>query len=89
MLYWSPSLHPHPWPAAAAPAPPAQPCLLTFEADAFYVMGRGYLDFTRLHRLHKSGAYFVTRAKGGMNARRVHSNPVDRGTGLICDQFVN
>jgi hypothetical protein len=62
--------------------------LLSFEAGAFYVMDRGYLDFTRLHRLHQSGAFFVTRAKRGMDARRVYSNPVDRSTGLICDQLV-
>jgi len=62
--------------------------MLTFEAGAFYVMDRGYLDFTRLHRLHQAGAFFVTRAKRGMDARRVYSNPVDRSTGLICDQFV-
>jgi hypothetical protein len=62
--------------------------LLTFEAGAFYVMDRGYLDFTRLHRLHQAGAFFVTRAKQGMQARRVYSNPVDRSTGLICDQLV-
>ena len=37
--------------------------MLAFEAGAFYVMDRGYLDFTRLHRLHQAGAFFVTRAK--------------------------
>ena len=37
--------------------------MLSFEAGAFYVMDRGYLDFTRLHRLHQAGAFFVTRAK--------------------------
>jgi len=62
--------------------------MLSFEAGAFYVMDRGYLDFTRLHRLHQAGAFFVTRAKRGMDARRVYSNPVDRSTGLICDQLV-
>ena len=62
--------------------------MLSFEAGAFYVMDRGYLDFTRLHRLHQAGAFFVTRAKRGMNARRVYSMPVDRSTGLICDQLV-
>ena len=35
--------------------------MLSFEAGAFYVMDRGYLDFTRLHRLHQAGAFFVTR----------------------------
>ena len=48
-------------------------------------MGRRHLDFTGLHRLHQAGA-FLTRAKHGMNARRVYSMPVDRSTGLICDQ---
>jgi hypothetical protein len=62
--------------------------MLAFEAGAFYVMDRGYVDFTRLHRLHQCGAFFVTRAKRGMDARRVYSNPVDRSTGLICDQLV-
>ena len=62
--------------------------MLAFEPGAFYVMDRGYLDFTRLHRLHQAGAFFVTRAKRGMDARRVYSNPVDRSTGLICDQLV-
>ncbi len=62
--------------------------MLAFEAGAFYVMDRGYLDFTRLHRLHQAGAFFVTRAKRGMDARRVYSNTVDRSTGLVCDQLV-
>ncbi len=62
--------------------------MLSFEAGAFYVMDRGYLDFTRLHRLHQAGAFFVTRAKRGMNARRVYSASVDRSTGVICDQRV-
>lgn len=62
--------------------------MLSFEAGAFYVMDRGYLDFRRLHGLHQAGAFFVTRAKRGMDARRVYSNPVDRSTGLICDQLV-
>jgi hypothetical protein len=62
--------------------------LLSFEARAFYVMDRGYLDFTRLHRLHQAGAFFVTRAKRGFDARHVYSNAVDRSTGLICNQLV-
>jgi hypothetical protein len=62
--------------------------MLSFEAGAFYVMDRGYLDFTRLHRLHQAGAFFVTRAKRGMDARRVYSTHADRSTGVICDQLV-
>ena len=62
--------------------------MLTFEPGAFYVMDRGYVDFTRLYALHQAGAFFVTRAKSPMDARRVYSAPVDRTTGLICDQLV-
>lgn len=61
---------------------------LPVEAGAFYVMDRGYLDFARLYRLHQVGAFFVTRAKRGMDARRVYSAPTDRDTGVICDQTI-
>ncbi|MEM5462008.1 IS4 family transposase [Paraburkholderia phytofirmans] len=61
---------------------------LPIEAGAFYVMDRGYLDFARLFKLHQAGAFFVTRAKRNMNARRVYSAATDRSTGLICDQSI-
>jgi hypothetical protein len=62
--------------------------MLPIEAGAFYVMDRGYLDFGRLFALHQAGAFFVTRAKRGMNAHRVYSMPTDRSTGIICDQRI-
>jgi transposase len=62
--------------------------LITVEAGAFYVMDRGYLDFARLFKMHQAGAFFVTRAKHNMNARRVYSRPTDRTTGLIADQAI-
>jgi len=62
--------------------------MLTLEAGNFYVMDRGYLSFARLHAIHRAGAFFVTRAMPDMAARRVYSRPVDRATGLICDQSV-
>ena len=62
--------------------------ILPVEAGAFYVMDRGYVDFARLYAMHQAGAFFVTRAKAGMDARRVYSDPVDRSTGIICDQRV-
>jgi len=58
------------------------------EPGAFYVMDRGYLDFERLHRLHEAGAFFVTRAKSNLQAKRRYSQAVDRSTGLICDQSI-
>jgi hypothetical protein len=62
--------------------------LLLPEPGAFYVMDRGYLDFERLHRLHSAHSFFVTRAKSNLQAERRYSHPVDRTTGLICDQTV-
>jgi transposase len=58
------------------------------EAGAFYVMDRGYLDFFRLYDLTKALAFFVIRAKKNMACRRLYSEPVDRSTGLICDQTI-
>jgi len=56
--------------------------LLVPEAGAFYVMDRGYIDFTRLYLLHQSSAFFVTRAKSNLQCRRRYSHPVDKTTGL-------
>ena len=47
--------------------------MLPIEAGSFYVMDRGYLDYRRLSRIHQAGAFFVTRAKKPMDARRVYS----------------
>ncbi|MGH7709787.1 MAG: IS4 family transposase [Gemmatimonadaceae bacterium] len=58
------------------------------EAGAFYVMDRGYLDFERLYALDQAGSFFVIRTKANFKRRRVYSQPVDRRTGLICDQLV-
>jgi IS4 transposase len=58
------------------------------EAGAFYVMDRGYVDFERLARLDDAGSFFVTRAKSNLKARRRYSRPVDRSSGLVCDQTV-
>lgn len=55
--------------------------ILPVEAGAFYVMDRGYLDFERLYAMHQAVAFFVTRAKASMDARRVYSAPADRASG--------
>jgi hypothetical protein len=62
--------------------------LLIPEPGAFYVMDRGYLDFARLYSLAQAGAFFVTRAKSNLDARRLYSAPTDRSTGLMCDQTI-
>jgi hypothetical protein len=55
---------------------------------AYYVLDRGYLDFARLYRLAQAGAFFVTRAKANLQYTRRYSHPVDRATGLGCDQTI-
>jgi len=62
--------------------------ILVLEPGAFYVMDRGYLDFERLYAMHQALAFFVTRAKSNTQFRRVYSAPVDRSTGIICDQTI-
>jgi hypothetical protein len=62
--------------------------LLVPEAGAIYVMDRGYVDFGRLNRLYRAGAFFVTRAKSNMRSRRLYSAPSDRKAGIVCDQIV-
>jgi transposase len=62
--------------------------MLPAEAGAIYVMDRAYVDFGRLHRLHRSGAFFVTRAKSNMKAHRVYSAASDRASGVIADQTI-
>ena len=61
---------------------------LGWEAGSFSIMDRGYLDCARLHRLHQSGAFFVTRAKKNFRCARRYSRPVDQTTGLRFDQTV-
>jgi len=58
------------------------------EPGAFYIVDRGFLDFERLFRFHEAGSFFVTRGKANLKAQRRYSHPVDRATGLICDQTI-
>jgi len=62
--------------------------LLQLEAGAYYVMDRGYLDFERLYAFNQIPAFFVTRAKTNMQFKRRYSHPVDKTTGLRCDQTI-
>lgn len=61
---------------------------LIIEAGAIYLMDRGYIDFARLHAIHRAGAFFVIRAKDNFRFRRLYSQPVDKTTGLRCDQII-
>jgi len=61
---------------------------LCFEPGAIYVMDRGYVDFARLYRIHRSSAFFVTRAKKNFDFKRLYSHAVNTSSGLQCDQTV-
>jgi len=61
---------------------------LIFEPGSIYVVDRGYLDFTRLHRIHQSSAFFVTRAKKNFRFNRICSYPVNKASGVQCDQTI-
>jgi len=62
--------------------------LMTPEPGSFTIMDRGFLDFTRLYRLTQAGAFFVIRPKRNTLFKRLYSRPVDKTTGLRCDQTV-
>ena len=57
-------------------------------AGAYSVVDRGYLDFDRLFRFQQAGAFFVTRAKANLQFARRSSHPIDKATGLACDQTI-
>jgi hypothetical protein len=63
--------------------------LMTPEPGSFTIMDRGFLDFTRLYRLTQAGAFFVIRPKSNTLFKRIYSRPVDKTTGLRCDQTVH
>lgn len=62
--------------------------LLVPEPGAIYVMDRAYGDFLRFHRLHRAGAFFVTRAKNNLDACRVYSWRRDPANGILSDHII-
>ena len=58
------------------------------EAGAFYVMDRGYIDFTRLFVFTLCSAFFVVRTKENVLLQRRYSHLVDKSTGVRSDQTV-
>ncbi len=61
--------------------------LIPYEMGSFYVVDKGYIDFSRLHKIHTQGSFFVTRAKSNMRFKRMYSRAVDKTTGVQCDQI--
>jgi hypothetical protein len=58
------------------------------DLGAIFVMDRAFLDFERPYNLHQCLAFFVVRGKVNTKLRRLYSMPVDRSSGLRCDQIV-
>ena len=61
---------------------------LIFEPGSFYILDRGFNDYSRLYRLHQERAYFVIRARSNMQFLRLQSHHVDKSSGLRCDQTI-
>lgn len=61
---------------------------ILFQPDSFYVVDRGYTDFSRLYRIHKAKAFFIIRAKDNLDFSRMSSLPVKKLTGVMCDQTI-
>jgi len=61
---------------------------LVFEPGCFYVLDRGYVDYSRLFALHQSRAFFVIRAKSNLRCHRLDSRPVARVSDIRSDQII-
>ena len=61
---------------------------IVFQPDSFYVVDRGYTDFSRLYSIHKAKAFFITRAKDNLNFSRVSSVSPKKLAGVLCDQTI-
>jgi len=61
---------------------------IQFEANSFYIMDRGYVDYKRLYHIHQCEAFFITRAKDNMSYRRLYSHPKDVNSGVLYDQTI-
>jgi len=62
--------------------------VLIIEPGSFYIMDRGYIDFERLYHIHLAQGFFVIRAKSNLSFKRQYSHPVDKSTGVRCDQTI-
>ena len=61
---------------------------LIIEPGAIYIMDRAYVDFARLYRINQCKAFFITRTKSNFDFKRLYSHPIDKSTGVQCDQTI-
>lgn len=62
--------------------------VIAFEANNFYIVDRGYVDYKRLYRINQCNAFFITRAKDNINYRRLYSHAVNKTKGVLYDQTI-
>lgn len=62
--------------------------LIAWEPGSCYVMDRGYIDFTRLYKIHLCKSFFIIRTRAGLKFNRHQSFPCDKTSGIKCDQSV-
>ncbi len=62
--------------------------IISFEANSFYVLDKGYVDYKRLYKVHLIGAFFITRCKDNMDYRRLYSRAANKNNGIIYDQII-
>ena len=63
--------------------------VITPVENAIYLMDKAYIDFKALYRIHKAGAYFVSRAKTSLKCDIIEQNfNIDESTGLRADKTV-
>ena len=62
--------------------------ILPLEPGSFYILDRGYLDYSRLYTLHQGRTFFVTKAKSNLQSRRLRSRAVDKTMDLTSDQTI-
>lgn len=61
---------------------------ISFELGAFYIMDRGYIDYTRLYKIQMASAFFIIRAKTNLKFKVLQTSKIDKTTGLRCDQRI-
>jgi hypothetical protein len=61
---------------------------IAFSPGGYYTLDCGYVDYERLYKIHRAGAWFVTRAKRNMRFYVAQSRAVDKACGLRCDQTI-
>lgn len=61
--------------------------LIPYEAFAYYIFDKAYIDFERLFKIDSLKSYFVVRGKSNLRFKRMYSNKIDKTTGVRCDQI--